>query len=103
MTKTNDGGPAFPSTRIVSIHGEIAGDGVVGGMTLRDYFAVHATVEDFARFLPTTVGEAEDFHEAHGFAPTTQWARYQHADAMLAARTKEPAPATVVDKAEKNE
>lgn len=84
----NDGGPAFPATHIACVNGAVAGDAVVGGMTLRDFFAALATSDDIDGFLPATVGEAEAFRKTHGFAPSTQWARYQHADAMLAARAR---------------
>jgi hypothetical protein len=50
-------------------------------MTLRDWFATHATEDDIAEYMPATMGEAR-LHPNR----TRQWARYQHADAMLAAR-----------------
>lgn len=49
MNTSNDGGPAFPATHIVSMNGEIVNAGVAGGMSLRDYFAAKATDEDKKR------------------------------------------------------
>lgn len=48
MSDINDGGPAFPSiapefTGISSDGEELYENGPTGGMTLRDYFAVHST------------------------------------------------------------
>lgn len=56
------------------------------GVSLRDYFAAHATEEDIQEFVPATMGAVVDFEERHGFSPSRQWARYQRADAMLKAR-----------------
>jgi hypothetical protein len=77
----NDGGPAFPLQCI----GPEYPPGHVG-MTLRDWFAAMASDQDIAEQLPETVGEVKKFVEERGFAPTRQWARYCHADAMIAAR-----------------
>jgi hypothetical protein len=67
----NTGGPAFPR------------------MTLRDYFATHALEEDIQRYLPQTIGTAGELAHVLGCKPIREWARYQHADAMLVARSKE--------------
>ena len=67
--------PAFP--RPFSGTTQYAQD----GMTLRDYFAAKASEADIAEYMPQTMGEAK-FHPNR----TRQWARYQHADAMLKAR-----------------
>ena len=64
MTEKNDGGPAFPCiSGSANYHQE--------GMSLRDYFAVHATEEHI-------------LHQPR--AKSRQQARYMHADAMLKAR-----------------
>jgi len=76
-----DGGPAFQQ---VIIMGEKSITN--GGMSLRDYFAAHASEEDIAEFIPPTIGEAQTFEKVEGFWPSRQWARYKHADAMLKAR-----------------
>jgi hypothetical protein len=51
------------------------------GMTLRDYFAAKASEADIAEYMPETLEEAKLYPNR-----TRQWARYQHADAMLKAR-----------------
>jgi hypothetical protein len=51
------------------------------GMDLRDYFAAKASEADIAEYMPQTMGEAK-LHPNR----TRQWARYQHADAMMKAR-----------------
>lgn len=70
----NDGGPAFPFQD---------GYGRVSGMTLRDWFATHATDADISAI------QARHEHEL-GTKVTRQQARYIHADAMLAAREVKP-------------
>lgn len=81
-----------------------------GGMTLRDYFAAHANEEDIQANMPQNLGEIYDWGVEHGYLPKPNpnprrqtprrmedtskvprsamraWARYKHADAMLAAR-----------------
>lgn len=94
--KIDDGGPAFPQPMTLDPQRgsfEWPGNGWgIGGMSLRDCFAAHATEEDVRAALgnplttidgaipiqyPTPVSSAE---RARG--------RYLHADAMLAARAK---------------
>ncbi len=83
MSNTNTGGPAFP-TQVASYE----------GMTLRDYFAAHATEEDIctAMDLVKKVEQVRDLDSGHkvierGYPDNTrQLARYIHADAMLKAR-----------------
>jgi hypothetical protein len=77
-TTPNDGGPAFP----------LRNGFYEPGMTLRDYFAAAATEIDIEERLPRTVGEASELFKADGIKRTRVWARYRHADAMLAARAK---------------
>ena len=65
MTVKNDGGPAFPSDSLSPMY---------KGMSLRDYFAIHASEKDI---------EAVRF----GFSDMSRSeARYIYADEMLKAR-----------------
>jgi hypothetical protein len=63
----NDGGPAFPQ----------GDDSAWYGMTLRDWFATHATDADIADIQ-------------HGTKFTREQARYRYADRMLWAREVKP-------------
>ncbi len=72
------GGPAFPTLAVI-------GDKAVseGGLTLRDYFATHASDEDVKAQRELIRAKSE-----FGILPD-DWpsvARYMHADAMLKAR-----------------
>ena len=101
MGDKNDGGPAFPL--------ETTASGVFfeSGMSLRDYFAAAATEEDIREYMPKTVGEVADLMlrlgwitpyafqqgplRAYGDKEKQRlrvWAKFQHADAMLAERDK---------------
>jgi hypothetical protein len=72
MSKINDGGSAFPNRR----HGVQS-----PGLTLRDWFATHATDADIAAIQ----------NPPHGAQNITRYeARYIHADAMLKAREVKP-------------
>jgi len=75
MSTINDGGPAFPK------HGYVGRD----GMTLRDWFATHATEEDIWAIQNPPSRASIDYREI-----TRYEARYLHADAMLAAREAKP-------------
>jgi hypothetical protein len=75
MSKINDGGPAFPST--IQYFPDDKNAAEEQGMTLRDWFATHATDGDIMNILKWT-------------ECTRQKARYIHADAMLKAREVEP-------------
>lgn len=87
MSKIEDGGPAFP---IIGTHERV----LEVGMTLRDYFAAHASEEEIqamANRIPTVEcvktrpgGGGEIVCEKP--VNWRQIARYMHADAMLAAR-----------------
>lgn len=63
----NNGGPAFPST--LQHNGWLDKE---SGMSLRDYFAVHASDKDIQYYL--------------GDGRSREQARYLYADAMLEAR-----------------
>ena len=88
MTK-DTGGPAFPVVIPLDQSAEFH-----MGMTLRDYFAIHATEEDIQRHLPTgriievvvetMIGLKEV--EKQPERRTREQARYAFADAMLKAR-----------------
>jgi len=67
MSKKDTGGPAFP---------ESCGDHIIPGMTLRDWFAGQALSGMISSSEYT--GTCEEF---------SNWA-YQHADSMLAERSK---------------
>jgi hypothetical protein len=69
MSKTNTGGPAFPS------HGSM-GEVAHEGMTLRDYFA--------AKAIPAIL-EQKDVHDGRELT-NAAWIAYQMADAMLKVR-----------------
>lgn len=69
MSKDN-GGPAFGELQQV---GDVAMRD--GGLSIRDYFAAHASEEDIARVLEYNM-------------ITRQQARYMHADDMLLERAK---------------
>lgn len=85
------GGPAFPTYEFVQSHGQMI---AVGGMTLRDYFAAHASEADIAPHLlgPWKDVVLTDYTGARYVANKTQTllpqaqARYLFADAMLKAR-----------------
>jgi hypothetical protein len=84
----DDGGPAFP---IPPVGTGDPRDGMAGGssgMSLRDYFAAAATEIDIEELLPSTRGEASELFKADGIKRTRLWARYRHADLMIAERAK---------------
>lgn len=80
MSALNDGGPAFPHTRV---HADTSGT-VKDGMTLRDYLAAKA----MQAFLSGHI--AHHGHESHW--PYDQMASeaWNVADAMLKAREVQP-------------
>ena len=67
----NDGGPAFPRPMVAA----------APGMTLRDWFATHATEADITAIL-------DPQHWSQNI--TRYEARYIHADAMLKVREVKP-------------
>jgi len=82
MTEQNNGGPAFP---LQSIGPEFSPG--YAGMSLRDYFAVHASAEDLRPHMEVI---RENQRKQYGAAILPDnWAsiaRYMHADQMLEAR-----------------
>ena len=90
-----DGGPAFPVAEVFDERrGETTQYGAAG-MSLRDYFATHASDADVAaarQHVPTCTRVRDDGNSmkylSHGAEPE-DWraiARYIHADMMLARR-----------------
>jgi len=79
MSMTNDGGPAFPVPDSHHANGQVQYG--ANGMTLRDWFATHATDADIAAIQ----------NPPHGAQNITRYeARYIHADQMLKAREVKP-------------
>ncbi len=87
----NTGGPAYPTSN----YGAIVpiSTGYSEGMTLRDYFATHASEEDIKYWQPmgAMVAKVKEtgngkmiYHEPGMY--TREIARYRYADAMLKAR-----------------
>lgn len=77
MTTKDDGGPAFPVTP-TDRGGQCAPTEI--GMTLRDYFAAHASSEDVYAVMKL----GESLNDPCDIVA----ARYRHADAMLKERAK---------------
>ena len=71
-----DGGPAFP---------ESCNGSIISGMSLRDYFAIHADNYDIALIMERDEN-AENTPIGRLATITREQARYIHADAMLKAR-----------------
>ena len=80
MSAINDGGPAFPNMH------ECAADYPVQGMSLRTWFAGHATEEDVQAHTQIMAWSAEAVlpHDTVG-KRDRQAAKYHYADAMIAA------------------
>ena len=83
-TEQNNGGPAFPRA---GYDGPDLSELSQDGMTLRDYFAVHASAEDLRPHMEVI---RENQRKQYGAAILPDnWAsiaRYMHADQMLEAR-----------------
>ena len=69
--------PAFPTWR--------SNKDMKEGMTLRDYFAIHASDDDITNFLYT---EEWDSNSGNYIRRDRESARYAFADAMLKSREK---------------
>jgi hypothetical protein len=83
MSTINSGGPAFPIADVPYPNGNVQHGW--NGMSLRDWFATHATEADIAAVRAH--GLAADLANGLG---TRYEARYIHADAMLRAREVKP-------------
>lgn len=81
---TNDGGPAFPQQPPQANPGEFVSGYVSTGLSLRDYFAAHASEEDVRHYENTGRLEGESLRRVE--VVTRTQARYMHADAMLKER-----------------
>lgn len=82
----NDGsGPAFPVVSATGPYGE--GDSVTIGMSIRDYFAAHASDNDVDEIMQDNRG-TRMLSKSPIESITRQQARYIHANRMLEAREK---------------
>ncbi|MEY4034570.1 MAG: hypothetical protein RL492_1764 [Verrucomicrobiota bacterium] len=97
MTKINDGGPAFPMPEWQDAHGTIIP--AEYGMSLRDYFAIHAdvsgtqfpTIQAMADFIGVDLPNNPDFSFLMQVAAMAHAKiKYAVADAMLKAREVQP-------------
>jgi len=89
MNRTDTGGPAFPG-----LHPSKECHFQDSGLTLRDYFATHASEEDIKYWQPMGVevtkvrdlgNGSKQIYAAPGMF-TREQARYRYAEAMLKAR-----------------
>lgn len=89
MTEIKTGGPAFPTGDIVERDEKGVPQGYPissAGMTLRDYFAIHATNQDIEGYRDADLAEDGVIE----YRRTTAQARYAFADAMIEAREVHP-------------
>jgi hypothetical protein len=95
MSNKKTGGPAFPSKKQVFRAGFSTSEYVpVDGMTLRDYFAAHATEEDIHSYMWKSYKEEYVYTKPDGTKEmrvrqacyTREESRYIYADRMLKAR-----------------
>lgn len=106
MIKDNDEGSLFTSEG-ANVSGTFFNT-PSHGMTLRDYFAVHATEADIAEFLPVQYAQSQSrsgLATGYGYNQTNEYdlprrqnemqakvtrqeARFKYADAMIEARNK---------------
>ena len=85
--KIDDGGAAFPGYTLVKNGAHPATRIINPGMTLRDWFATHASEQDIESHRVTKRNVAGQPLEAPS---SREVARYRHADAMIAARKEKP-------------
>ncbi len=90
MTDKDNGKSAFPVAfkQLVSYDVEgrpVYAEWTESGMTLRDYFAVHASAEDVKAQIENVRAKHDLFILPDGWSAI---ARYMHADAMLKERAK---------------
>lgn len=92
-TQQNDGGSAFPCY-VPNGHSDKFG---IGGMSLRDYFAIHANSDVVESIAGSTIKDVAKFlgmDDAALYMPAVHWpaaetkARYIYADMMLKARNE---------------
>ena len=103
MNENKAGGPAFPETSGGRENSE-TGYLVVGGMTLRDYFAGQALCGMMGGMIEGIMRTARETRMPvlYGFAITAE-AAYGYADAMLVEREGEPESAAVPEEREENQ
>lgn len=77
MGKINDGGPAFPQ----DLQGRRADDPQYQGVSLRDWFATHASENDIRRHQSII-----ERSNGYTYMPSIEECKYHYADAMIAAR-----------------
>ena len=75
--------PAFPSNIANDSQSGALGIGLNAGMTLRDYFAIHASEKEIDGFIP--------IHNSGETLEIICRTRYKYADAMLAERERKEA------------
>lgn len=81
-----DGGPAFPTEKVVNLGSGASRTERSGGMSLRDYFAAQALAALLASPLTTSRAHEEN---PPGTMPTVMaHSAYMYADAMLKARSE---------------
>lgn len=95
MNKKDDGGGAFPSPGVVlNFDRNEHQQGAYEGMSLRDYFAIHANesaisslgLDHYIEWNNARLEQCEGEEVADYVGPSDASLRYQYADAMLAAR-----------------
>ena len=86
--KKADGRPAFPiKGYCTDASGALVGEVIIHkGMSLRDYFAIHAPHEAIQTMWPRTVNEQKIKFPRLSFEEIESALRYKYSDAMLAER-----------------
>ena len=82
MTQPNDGGPAFPATVQDDRDCRSRYAAGYGGMSLRDWFAGHASQNDILRHQSII-----ERSNGHTYMPSIEECKYAYADEMLKARS----------------
>lgn len=90
----NDGGSAFPYKRQIRCNGEVIDYVMESGMTLRDYYIVHAPAAEIAEMVPATIKDCafyigvpcDRYDGVRDYVTVLAKARCAWADAMLKAR-----------------
>ena len=78
MTQPNDGGPAFPQ----DLQGRRGDDPQYQGMSLRDWFASHASENDINRHQRII-----ERSNGYTYKPSVEECKYAYASEMLKARS----------------
>jgi hypothetical protein len=80
MTQINDGGPAFPVPDSHHANGQVLYGS--NGMSLRDWFASHASDDDIERHQRLI-----ERSNGYTYQPSIEECKYAYADTMIAARS----------------